>query len=347
VPSTAGVATPTVTFNGITGANEIRLTANLADALSIEDTTGDLMKFDTSTGALAITISADVSIIGGKDLTFVGATGENQLVLTTNLADALSIKDSAADIIVITTTTGSPAVAITPAVSITGLLTATGGITVPGAVDVTFTGTTGQSEIVLTANLADALSVKDATGDLLVFTTTTGVLAINSAARFTATGNTANTAGVGITGTAASYVTSVTREGSLFKTTILIDLKGLNSGAHANDIIGANGAGVAHLGQITAAINGTIIVGRLTCLEAPATGDTDIDVYSADEATGVEDTLVTDLTETKLCNSGALSVGTVVAITAPAANQYLYLACGAGADATYSAGILLLEFWGK
>jgi len=101
-------------------------------------------------------------------------------VLTTNLADALSILDSAADIIVIGTTTGSPTVTIIPATGITGLLTATGGITIPGAVDLAFTGTTGQCEIVIPDNLADALSIKDGTGgaDLLVFVTTNGAEAI-------------------------------------------------------------------------------------------------------------------------------------------------------------------------
>ena len=162
------------------------------------------------------------------------------------------------------------------------------------------------------------------------------------------TGNAANTAGVGITGTAAAFVATVTQLGTIIKTEILIDLTGLNSGGTADDIIGANGAGVAHLGQITAAINGTIIAGRLTCLETPATGDNDIDLHSATEATGVEDTAISALVETKLCNSGDLTAGTVVALTPPAADQYLYLTGGTGdSDATYSAGILLLEFWGK
>jgi len=161
--------------------------------------------------------------------------------------------------------------------------------------------------------------------------------------------NLATTAGVGITGTAANFASRVEKIGTLFKTTILIDLAGLNSGGTANDIIGANGAGVAHLGQITAARNGTIFAGLLTCLETPATGDNDIDLWSAVEATGVEDTLVTDLTETQLCDSGDLTSASRIPLTAfPAANSYLYLAGGTGdSSATYSTGILLIELWGK
>ncbi len=158
----------------------------------------------------------------------------------------------------------------------------------------------------------------------------------------------ANAAGVGITDSAASFATSVEKVGTLIKTSILIDLAGLNSGGAADDIIGADGAGVAHLGQIAAAINGTIVAGRMTCLETPATGDDDINVYSATEATGVEDTAISALTETALCNSGDLTAGTVIALTPPAADQYIYLTGGTGdSDATYTAGILLIEFWGK
>ena len=115
------------------------------------------------------------------------------------------------------------------------------------------------------------------------------------------------------------------------------------------DIIGENpGVANCHLGQITAAKNGTIVAGRLTCLKAPATGATDIDLYSATEATGAEDAAIAGLTETQLCNSGVLSAGTVVMLTAfPAANEYLYLVNQAGTDAAYSAGLLLIELWGK
>lgn len=293
------------------------------------------------------TFSGGIIMSGAVDLAFTGTTGQSEVVVQTNLADALSVKDAAGDLIVVDTTTGTQVITITPALTVTGLITSNGGLTLSGAVDLTFSGTTGQPEIMLTANLADALSIKDSTGDLLVFTTTTGALAINSAARFSATGNTANTAGVGITGTATSWVTSVTKEGSLIKTTLVVDLEELYAGGTAGDIIGANGAGVAHLGRITAAVNGTIIAGRMVCLEAPAGGDTDIDLYSATEATGVEDEAIGGLTSTQLVDSGVLSAGTAVVLAAPAADQYLYLVGQAGGNAKYTAGKLLIEFWGK
>lgn len=158
----------------------------------------------------------------------------------------------------------------------------------------------------------------------------------------------ATTPGVGITGAAESIVTAVERKGDMIVTTILVDLTGLNSGGTINDIIGDDGSGVAHLGQITAERNGTIIGGKMECLELPAGGDPDINVYSADEATGVEDTLITALTETQLVNAGDAVAGSTVAFTAlPAANQYLYLACGAVTDATYTAGKLLITLFGK
>jgi hypothetical protein len=159
----------------------------------------------------------------------------------------------------------------------------------------------------------------------------------------------ANAAGVGITGTADSYVTSVEKTGSIITTTILIEVDGLNSGGTINDIVGADGAGVAHLGQITAAVNGTIFAGKIECLEAPTGGNSDIDLWYADEATGVEDTLITALTnDTQCINHGAWSAGDMDVLTAfPAANKYLYLATGAATDATYTAGILLITLYGK
>lgn len=154
--------------------------------------------------------------------------------------------------------------------------------------------------------------------------------------------------GSGFTGTGTVHKTSVTREGELIRTTIFLDLTGLNSAATA-DIIGGNGLANCHFGQILSEVNGTIVGGSITCLEAPATGDTDIDVYSATEGTGTEDAAVTSLTETALhTHGGAWSAGQVGTFTAvPADRQYLYLSSGgAGADATYTAGKFQIELIG-
>lgn len=152
--------------------------------------------------------------------------------------------------------------------------------------------------------------------------------------------------GAGIVGTAAVYDTAVSRNNGIVTTSIMIDLTGLNSGGTAGDIIGKNGSGVAYLARITTADNGLVFGVRMTCFETPAGGDTDIDLYSATEGTGVEDTAITALAETQIINSGALSTGSVVYGTDIVANQYLYLVGQGTANATYTAGRLLIEIFG-
>jgi hypothetical protein len=159
------------------------------------------------------------------------------------------------------------------------------------------------------------------------------------------------TAGTGITtGTGTIIDHSVVKIGTLFKTTIVIDLTGLNSGNADGDIIGKAATANSHIGQITAAVNGTIFAGQMTCLEAATGGEPDIDIYSATVATGTEDTAIGDLVETALLNAAAdWTLGMVKGLSAyPAANEYLYLVASGGAtDATYTAGIFLIELWGQ
>ncbi len=156
-------------------------------------------------------------------------------------------------------------------------------------------------------------------------------------------------AGAGITsGTGTVYKAGATRGGDIIKTQIFIDLTGLNSGASAGDIIGVDGtSSVCHIGQITAATNGIIFWGKMTCIETPAGGDTDIDLYAADEGTGVEDGAIADLTETQIVNAGTASAGDEDLFSAnPSANQYLYLVNQGTSDATYTAGQFLIELYG-
>jgi molybdenum cofactor synthesis domain-containing protein len=144
-------------------------------------------------------------------------------------------------------------------------------------------------------------------------------------------------------------VARVTKIGSMYKTEILIDLTGLRSTA-GGDIIGDDGTALAcHIGQITAAVNGTIFAGRISCLETPTGGDPDIDLFAATAGTAVEDTAISGVTgQASLVNAGDHAVGGFDMLTAfPAANSYLYLVAGDTTDADYTAGILLIELWGK
>jgi hypothetical protein len=162
------------------------------------------------------------------------------------------------------------------------------------------------------------------------------------------------TPGTGIsTGTGTICEHSVEKVGGLIKTTILVDLTGLNSNTAA-DVIGKQATANCHIGQITAAKNGAIFAGRVSCLETPAGGEPDIDLYSSDVATGTEDVAITDAalgTEAALLDAAADWTAAMApkGLTAnPAANTYLYLVgSGGGTNDTYTAGILLIELWGK
>lgn len=173
---------------------------------------------------------------------------------------------------------------------------------------------------------------------------------VSSTGAVKATANTLLTeAGAGITaGTGTLYNSSVMEAGGIIRTTILVDLTGLSSSAAA-DIIGVNAAASCHFGAIPTAQCGTIQTGLMTCLEAPATGEPDIDLYSAVESTGTEDTAITDLDETALLNAAAdWTLGLQKGFAAiPADGEYLYLVgSGGGTSAVYTAGMFLIELFG-
>lgn len=159
-------------------------------------------------------------------------------------------------------------------------------------------------------------------------------------------------AGSGVSA-AERYLNSITRFGDLIVTTILVDLTGLVGSATDVDIIGnTGGAANAHFGQITAAKNGTIVGGKVTCLELPAGGADDIDFYASNVGTGAQDVAIThaDLgTETALVTSGAAwASGTTKGMTSlPPADSYLYIVNGeASANGTFTAGKFLIELYG-
>jgi len=157
------------------------------------------------------------------------------------------------------------------------------------------------------------------------------------------------TPGAGFSGGTGTVIkSSVIRVGGIITTRFLIDLTGLASSTTDLDIIGT-GSSAAYFGQITAARNGTILSGAMTCLEVPVGGADDVDLYSATEATGVFDAGIGTLAETALVTAaGAWTLGLTKGLSAvPAANEYLYLCGGeAGTAAAYTAGKFLIELQG-
>jgi hypothetical protein len=198
---------------------------------------------------------------------------------------------------------------------------------------VTTTFNRANDRLVVKQKVGSSFRNKEITGDNL------------DAAQTLATG-----AAAGITGgTGTVYKTSVVRSGGIITTRILLDLTGLASSTTDLDIIGVS-TPAAHLGQIAAAQCGTLLGGRMMCLEVPAGGVTDIDLYWATEATGKFDDGIAALTETALITAGGawtLALQKAIADPVGIANGYLYLTCGAaGTPATYTAGKFLIELFG-
>ncbi len=158
------------------------------------------------------------------------------------------------------------------------------------------------------------------------------------------------TRGAGVD-TAESYATGITRVGGIIHTRIVLDLSTLIGSGTDLHIIGESGAASCHWGQYTVAKMGTLIGGLMTCLELPAGGADDIDLYSASVSTGTQAVAMTDAalgTEVALISSGTgWTSGLQKGMTSlPNADDFLYLASGEAAGGTYSAGKFLIEFFG-
>lgn len=205
-------------------------------------------------------------------------------------------------------------------------------------------------------NLA-ALTHTAGTGvaDQVMALDSSGNFAMPATGEFTMTGNKLGTeAGTGITGgTGTLYKSRVVSAGGIITTMLLIDLTGLDSDAALGDIIGVDGtANPCHLGAITTAQCGTIFGGKMVCLEAPTTGEVDIDLYSADEATGVTDDAISGLSNgvAVVASAADWTLLAEKAVTGiPTDGQYLYLTVGTDSTPTantYDAGKFLIELYG-
>jgi len=112
-----------LTFNGATGVNEIHLTTNLADALSIEDTAGDLVKFDTTTGTQILTITPALAIATADKLTVGGVIVPQDEIVSVSIP--LHASKVVYNLLVARTALQVLAIDYTPDIAQGGALTAT------------------------------------------------------------------------------------------------------------------------------------------------------------------------------------------------------------------------------
>ena len=162
----------TLTFTGATGANEVVIPDNLADGLTFKEGANAYLTFVTTNSGELMYASKKLRHIDSMAATFgdaddVAIAWDGTRLNVTQAATNSEIRwgvDGAGIDQIWYGDTASTSMAWDQSAD---------ALILTGAVDLQFTSTTGQSEIILTDNLADALSIKISGGnDLLVFTTT-------------------------------------------------------------------------------------------------------------------------------------------------------------------------------
>lgn len=151
-----------------------------------------------------------------------------------------------------------------------------------------------------------------------------------------------------------SYSSRIVRIGNLHKAEIMFELKLVESSTTHHASLGNTGATASYLfvgdtNLVAASDDGTI---KITCLEAPTNGQTDIDVWGDDEihASGTDISAVAGAQQ-YVDKGGAWSVGDVEYFNMPtgtAIKRYFYLTSGAaGTAASYLSGRFLIEIYRK
>jgi len=172
----AGAAT-TITTNIVTGGTlAVTGASTLTGAQTLTGVTthgGNVLSDTDSTDNLGATGTRWASTFSdnftGDTITLDGETGVNIITLVTDLADALSVIDSAGDLMVFDTSTGVQTLTITPPTTITGATTLTGGVKVGSA------GTAQVNQVVTTCNPIANQSITATTSAFIQCTGVTGI----------------------------------------------------------------------------------------------------------------------------------------------------------------------------
>ena len=170
-------------------------TTPITDYMAIgnhDGTTGNIDVVGGPTLALKIAGNTEASITAAglvlpacSDLSFTGSTGTNDIVLTNGLADALSITDGSADVVVVDTSTAGNVITMTSAVTVSNGLTSTAAANTLGATSFNDADVTNVGDIALdsisadnnviniavTDNQATALTIKQGSDAYLIIDT--------------------------------------------------------------------------------------------------------------------------------------------------------------------------------
>ena len=170
-------------------------TTPITDYMAIgnhDGTTGNIDVVGGTTLALKIAGNTEASITAAglvlpacSDLSFTGSTGTNDIVLTNGLADALSITDGSADVVVVDKSTAGNVITMTSAVTVSNGLTSTAAANTLGATSFNDADVTNVGDIALdsisadnnviniavTDNQATALTIKQGSDAYLIIDT--------------------------------------------------------------------------------------------------------------------------------------------------------------------------------
>ena len=148
-----------------------------------------------------------------------------------------------------------------------------------------------------------------------------------------------------------SEAPTVTNINGRITTKLYVDLAGNDSTTDDLDIIGNGTTADGSIYKHVNSVNGYLVQLHMTCVEAPTTGVTDIDLYAAPGSAGAAGSLVTALDQIAIITAGgAWELGASKKMTFGAGDLggcFFYLTCGAaGTAGAYGAGKFIITLIG-
>tara|TARA_R100000995_G_scaffold82848_2_gene57448 strand:- start:587 stop:1999 length:1413 start_codon:yes stop_codon:yes gene_type:complete len=369
-----GSSTTAITLSGANAAiagdltvsgNDIKSNGGTtAITLSSDDATvvGDLTITGTSSGTMTLGADADgvdrSIVFGHTTLKSIMGIDDSQDVFAINTDAAFeSVNDFEIDASGNVTIKGDLTITggnITNALTLDSTLAVSGLATLSN--NLTFSGTTPT----ITVPDAQGLILKGVSSTYVAFTsssathskastfsgavTCSSTLAVSGVTSLS--GNSNGAAGTGLT--AASDTTckaSKVRMGDIIYTNIILDVHGQRSDSNGAVIGTSANANPSYLTRISTSSNGTLLCGRVTCLEAPTA---DLEFFTSTSLVGKEGDTASGLSAyDSLCVKSSWAAGDIKEFdntAIPADGEVIYMEGTATTD--YGAGKFIIEMWG-